>query len=78
MLLFASRLNSMGARRDLWDGNHSTLDWVARHGTIKGLDLVDFNCPQHLQGLSVEEVKSSLKESSRRQGLSAPDLQKIL
>ena len=58
----------MGARRDLWDGDHSTLDWVARQGTIKGLDLVDFNCPQHLQGLAVEEVKSSLKESSLKTG----------
>ena len=67
-LLFASRLNSMGARRDLWVGDHSTLDWIARQGTIKGLDLVDFNCPQHLQGLTVEEVKSSLKESSLKTG----------
>ena len=56
--LFASRLNSMGARRDLWSGTNDVLGWIARQGTIKGLDLIDFNSPQHLQGLSVEEVKS--------------------
>ena len=58
----------MGARRELWEGDHSTLDWVARQGTNKELDLVDFKCPQHLQGLSVEEVKSSLKETSLKTG----------
>ncbi len=45
--LFASRLNSMGLRRDLWTGDNSVLDRIARQGTIEGLDLVDFNCPQH-------------------------------
>ena len=46
--LFDSRLNSMGSRRDLWTGDNSVLDWIARQGAIEGLDLVDFNCPQHL------------------------------
>ena len=45
--LFASRLNSMGLRMELWTGDNSVLDWIARQGTIEGLDLVDFNCPQH-------------------------------
>ena len=45
--LFASRLNSMGSRMELWTWDNSVLDWIARQGTIEGLDLVDFNCPQH-------------------------------
>ena len=58
--LFASRLNSMGARRDLWAGDNSVLDWIARQGTIEGLDLVDFNSPQHLKGYTTEKVKKAL------------------
>ena len=57
--LFASRLNSMGSRSDLWTGDNSVLDWIARQGTIEGLDLVDFNCPQHLTGYTIEKVKKA-------------------
>ena len=66
--LFASRLNSMGARRDLWSGDNDVLDWIARQGTIKGLDLIDFNCPQHLQGRNVEEIISTLEQASLKTG----------
>ena len=55
-LKFASRLNSMKDRPDLWDGTLDTLGMVARQGTIQGLGLVDFNYPQHLKGLSLEQV----------------------
>ncbi len=54
--LFASRLNSMGSRRDLWTGDNSVLDWIARQGTIEGLDLVDFNCPQHSSAIFLISV----------------------
>ena len=58
--LFASRLNSMSSRRDLWTGDNSVLDWIARQGAIEGLNLVDFNCPQHLNGYTTEKVKKAL------------------
>ena len=65
---FASRLNSMGERLDLWSGENNVLGWIARQGTIKGLKLVDFNSPQHLEGLTAKEVKSSLEKVSLRTG----------
>ena len=65
---FASRLNSMGERLDLWSGENNVLGWIARQGTIKGLKLVDFNSPQHLEGLTVKEVTSALKNVSLRTG----------
>jgi xylose isomerase len=43
---YGSRLNSMKDRSDLWEGPNDVFGWVARQGTIKGLDLVDFNYPQ--------------------------------
>lgn len=86
-LKFASRLNSMAARPDLWDARHGAQcgnggggsgggsssgsgsgascrnlkSWLARQGTVPGLDLVDFNFPQHLpregqEGPSMHEV----------------------
>ncbi|MGB1607816.1 MAG: carbohydrate kinase family protein, partial [Promethearchaeia archaeon] len=39
---FGSRLNSMKDRLDLWDGANDVYGWIARQGTIKGLDLIDF------------------------------------
>ena len=49
-LKFASRLNSMKERLDLWKGADGVLGYIARQGLIEGLDLVDFNYPQHLHG----------------------------
>lgn len=46
---FASRLNSMRARRDLagrGDGGDDVAGWVKRQSRIRGLSLVDFNHPQ--------------------------------
>ena len=59
---FASRLNSMKDRADLWDGNDGVLGWVERQGSISGLNLVDFNFPQHLPsaGVSVSEAEEAL------------------
>ena len=65
---FASRLNSMRERLDLWSGENNVLGWIARQGTIKGLKLVDFNSPQHLEGLTVKEVTFALENVSLRTG----------
>ena len=65
---FASRLNSMGERLELWSGENNVLGWIARQGTIKDLKLVDFNSPQHLEGLTVKEIKSALGKVSLRTG----------
>ena len=52
---------------DLWDGPNDVYGWVARQGTIKGLDLVDFNYPQHLQNVPVAKAREALE----RAGLTA-------
>lgn len=52
---FASRLNSMKDRIDLWEGEGGVLGWISRQGRVKGLDLVDFNFPQHLTSQAVEQ-----------------------
>ena len=47
---FASRLNSMRARRDLAgsaDGGDDVVGWIRRQGRVRGLSLVDLNFPQH-------------------------------
>ncbi len=64
---FASRLNSMKARLDLWDGEDAPLGWVRRQGAVRGLSLVDFNYPEHLAQVSVAEARAALQEA----GLSA-------
>ena len=61
---FASRLNSMKDRRDLaGDTADDVLGWVARQGTIAGLDHVDFNFPQHLAGLDAGAVAAALADA---------------
>ena len=65
---FGSRLNSMKDRLDLWKGPNDVFGWVARQGTIKGLDLVDFNYPQHLQNLPVAKVREALEKAGLKAG----------
>jgi ribokinase len=67
-LQFASRLNSMKDRLDLWDGANDVLGWVARMGTVKGMGLVDFNYPQHLGGHSADEVREALQAANLKAG----------
>lgn len=62
-LKFASRLNSMKERLDLWPDNrirNDTLKLLARQATARGLDLIDFNFPQHLHGLEYQQVRDAL------------------
>ena len=58
----------MKDRADLWDGNDGVLGWVERQGSISGLNLVDFNFPQHLPsaGVSVSEAEEALAASVER------------
>ena len=67
-LMFGSRLNSMRDRPDLWDGETNPLGLVARQGTVKGLDLVDFNYPQHLKGVEPVEARSALESAGLKAG----------
>ena len=55
---FASRLNSMKSKSELWEGRDDLIGWIHRQGTIAGLNLVDFNYPEHLEGYSISEVKT--------------------
>eukprot|EP00439_Symbiodinium_sp_Y106_P038610 s1054_g4.t1 len=66
-LRFASRLNSMKARPELWAGSTDTLGLLQRQSRVRGLDMVYFNFPQHLEGLSPEAVRAALAAA----GLSA-------
>lgn len=59
--LFASRLNAMRERLDLWHGDNDVLGWIQRQGRIAGLDLVYLNYPQHLKNQSLDKIKSTLK-----------------
>mmetsp|Transcript_39287 Transcript_39287/g.97325 ORF Transcript_39287/g.97325 Transcript_39287/m.97325 type:complete len:708 (-) Transcript_39287:172-2295(-) len=67
-LEFGSRLNSMKDRPELWEGAQTPLGWVARQGQVQGLGVVDFNFPQHLSGLSTEEVQAALTKAGLRAG----------
>ena len=60
---FASRLNSMKSKPELWEGREDLIGWIHRQGTITGLELVDFNYPEHLEGYSLAEVKIALSEA---------------
>ena len=55
---FASRLNSMKDRPDLWMGEPGVVGWIKRQGQIKGLDLIDFNYPQHITSPKVFPINS--------------------
>ncbi|CAJ1353218.1 unnamed protein product [Effrenium voratum] len=65
---FASRLNSMRERLDLWGGATDTLGLVARQGQVRGLGAVYFNFPQHLAGLSPSEVLAALAAANLKAG----------
>ena len=61
--LFASRLNSMKDRLDLCEEGEANgvLGYINRQGRIKGLDLVDFNYPQHITSpIVTPELKDEL------------------
>ena len=71
-LRFGSRLNSMRSRADLLerderderDEGRVLLDlpeMVQRLGSAKGVDLVDFNYPQHLRGARADDVARALE-----------------
>jgi len=70
--LFASRLNSMKDRSDLWDGGSDIVGLIKRQGKIKGLSLVDFNYPQHLVSkvnqIELDKISKALEESNLKTG----------
>ncbi|KAL4426410.1 hypothetical protein ABPG77_004704 [Micractinium sp. CCAP 211/92] len=64
---FASRLNSMRARRDLagrGDGGNDVAGWVKRQSRIRGLSLVDFNHPQHTAVLRTPKKARALLDGA--------------
>tara|TARA_B110000977_G_scaffold97815_1_gene128751 strand:- start:3201 stop:5339 length:2139 start_codon:yes stop_codon:yes gene_type:complete len=67
-LRFGSRLNSMRLRPELF-GKRETesldvLEMVTRMGSANGIDLIDFNYPQHLEGLRATDVVQTLEKAS--------------
>ena len=73
---FASRLNSMKARRDLIPSSilkktpsDDVFGWIARQGQIQGLDFVDFNYPQHFgKSVTLKKINAALKEVGLQTG----------
>ena len=68
-LRFGSRLNSMKERPDLWRGRAmDVLGMVRRLSEVEGIDLVDFNYPQHLDGRKPKAVTSALRAAGLAAG----------
>lgn len=63
---FASRLNSFATRADLfWPPDHgrlTTIELLERVGSVPGLSSVDLNYPDHLEQVSVSQLRTSLHE----------------
>ncbi len=51
----------MLARPDLWPHGLDTLGRIRRAGSVEGLDLVDLNYPQHLEGVSRHDLVAALE-----------------
>ncbi len=64
MIRFASRLNSFSARPELYwkDGRSrvNTLDLLERVAQVPGLTSVDLNYPDHLENLTLPELRDAL------------------
>jgi sugar phosphate isomerase/epimerase len=63
---FAARLNSfLVNKKQYWSGRNdevTTLDIVARAATVPGLNAVDFNYPDHAEGLTEAAISEKLAE----------------
>eukprot|EP00887_Chlorella_sp_A99_P004048 scaffold11.g4048.t1 len=70
-LEFASRLNSMSARRDLAapaDGGDDVLGWISRQARVRGLSLVNLNHPEHTAGHTPAGLRAALRAAGLRAG----------
>lgn len=67
---YAARLNSFKIdTNDYWKGLNrkpNTLDLVARAASVEGLNAVDLNYPDHLEGFSEQEIVDGLAKSDVR------------
>ena len=62
---FAARLNSFKSRReDYWPGNNriTALDLAKRAATVKGLNAVDLNYPDHVEAVGAREIAAQLSD----------------
>ncbi len=60
----SARLNSMDSRPDLWPRALDIAGRIRRAGTVPGLDLVDLNYPQHVNGVTRSTVADALADAS--------------
>ena len=72
-LEFASRLNSMKDREAVLSAESTGVEgWVLTQGRVNGLDLIDFNYPQHFTGpvspLEKERFKNALQRAKMKCG----------
>ena len=60
---YATRLNAFKANAGkIWPGRNriTSLDLIERAATVPGLSAVDFNFPDHLEGVSAREIRAKL------------------
>ena len=66
---FGSRLNSMKDRRELTEHGDDLVGWIRRMGECGGVDLIDFNSPQHVgEGTDLELVKREIDKAGLKAG----------
>ena len=67
---YAARLNSfLVNKKQYWSGRNdevTALDLVARAATVRGLNAVDLNYPDHVEGLSEAAITDKLQECGIR------------
>jgi len=60
----------MKDRQDLWAGDKGLIGWIQRQGQIKGLNLIDFNYPQHITSPVVtDKAKNEIIEAMNKANL---------
>jgi xylose isomerase len=59
---YAARLNSFRDAEAVAKGMHPTIAMLKRAAKVKGLNAVDLNYPDHLEGLDVKTLKSCLSD----------------
>ncbi|GMH55300.1 hypothetical protein TL16_g01874 [Triparma laevis f. inornata] len=66
---FGSRLNSMKDLPSLSPFTNDLEGWINRQGTIKGLTLIDFNYPQHLNpSTNLKKIEKLLQKNKLKTG----------
>ncbi|MBT2658573.1 TIM barrel protein [Bacillus sp. ISL-18] len=66
---FSTRLNSFKTKKEIFfkdvdSKSLTTVDYISRMATVKGLTHVELNYPEHFDGVTVEEIQNSLEKTN--------------